>query len=159
MTLKNFAFWPVQSMCHHVCCRCGFCKGVPFLSLFFFLLIIQLVEMPARKTLAMTQRERSSNDAKVKSNFNLKIEQKRFGVYAIVILWKRVDKKSGLRNHAWKSGLRNAWREKYCGMHVQTSGESQFAKLRKSCFHLNLAKAFLASLYMSTTIFLSSCIS
>ena len=36
MTLKNFAFWPVQSMCHHVCCRCGFCKGVPFLSLFFF---------------------------------------------------------------------------------------------------------------------------
>ena len=30
-----------------------------------------------------------------------KIEQKRFGVYAIVSLWKKVDEKPGLRNHAY----------------------------------------------------------
>ena len=45
-----------------------------------------------------------------------KIGQKRFGVYAIVGLWKKTDEKSGLRNHAW--------REKDRGTHVQTSEES-----------------------------------
>ena len=46
--------------------------------------------------------------------WSLKIEQKRFGVYAIVSLWKKVDEISELRNHAW--------REKDRGTHVQTSG-------------------------------------